>query len=182
MAASDKIPPVRREAKFGDIETNRPVSEGTLKDFAAQSNFINDFQTDYHQFNLNGIFATAVTQEAPDGSYTFFYNASIVGITHLVQRTGSSGVTEFDIVWYDQSNVLQGSIFSTKPSISFSASDGARGFKNLVTNTELTQTGVTLPVFSKSTFLEGERIELRLISSASGTQNASLHINSRPEN
>jgi hypothetical protein len=185
MAASDKIPPVRREAKFGDIETNRPVSEGTLKDFAAQSNFINDFQTDIKEFKLNGAYSVASGITFLDGIASFFYNSEIVGITFYNGRGGTSGVTEFDLRWKDSDGVDQGSIFSVTPKINSTAADEVFMQQNLTTGNNkpaVTPTGITLGEFSKTEFLEGEAVYMVLNSSMSQAQNAGIFIFYKPIN
>lgn len=185
MAASDKIPPVRREAKFGDIETNRPVSEGTLKDFAAQSNFINDFQTDIKEFKLNGSYSVATGITFFDGVASFFYNSEIVGITFYSGQGGTSGTTAFDIRWKNADGVDQGSIFSTTPKIASTAANETVMQQNFVTGNQkpaVTPTGVTLGVLSKTEFLEGESVYMVLNSSMVSAQNAGITIFYRPIN
>lgn len=182
MSASDPIAPVRRESLLGDIETNRPVSEGVLKDFAAQNNFVNKFQTDIKEFKLNGTYSVATGITFFDGVASFFYNSEIVGIQFYNGKSGDSGITEFDLNWIDTSGVDQGSIFSVTPKIDSTSSDEAVGFENLTTGTTVSPTGVTLPTFSKTQFLEGESVYLVLNDSMTSARNCGLTIFYKPIN
>lgn len=182
MAATDQIPPVRRESLEGDVETNRPVSEGVLKDFAAESNFINQFQTDIKEWKLNGLYSVATGITFFDGVASFFYNSEIVGINFYNGQSGASGTTTFDINWINAAGVDQGSIFSTRPAISSASSDETVAFKNLTTGTTITPTGVTEPVFSKTQFLEGESVYLVLDGAMASAFNCGLSIFYKPIN
>lgn len=182
MAASDQIAPVRRQALLGDIETNRPVSEGVLRDFAAESNFINLYQTDIKEFKLNGSYSVATGITFFDGLASFFYNSEIVGLFFYNGVSGASGITEFDLIWKNTSGVDQGSIFSVTPKISSAAANEAVGFSNLTTGTTVSPTGVTLPTFSKTTFNEGESVYLKLNDSMVAAQNCGLTIFYKPIN
>lgn len=182
MAATDPINPVRRETLLGDIETNRPVSEGVLKDFGAQNNFINRYQTDIKEWKLNGSYSVASGISFYDGVASFFYNSEIVGINFYNGQAGTSGTTTFDINWKNAAGVDQGSIFSTRPAISSAAANETIAFNNLTTGTTVTPTGVTAPVFSKTSFLEGESVYLVLDGSMVSAQNCGLTIFYRPIN
>jgi len=182
MAASDKIPSVRKESKLGDIETNRPVSEGVLKDFGGQSNFINDFQTDIKEWKLNGSYSVATGITFFDGVASFFYNSLIVGINFYNGQSGTSGTTEFDIIWKNVAGVDQGSIFTTTPKIASTSANETIAFQNLTTGTNVGPTGTTLGVFSKTSFLEGESVYLVLNGTMVSAQNCGLTIFYKPIN
>jgi len=182
MAATDPIESVREELFNGDVETNRPVSEGILKKFGGQSNFINNFQTDIKEFKLNGAYSVATGITFFDGVASFFYNSQIVGVSFYNGQSGSSGTTTFDLRWIDVSGTDQGSIFSTTPKISNSSSNETVGFRNLTTSTDVTPTGVTLPTFSKTTFNEGEAVYLVLTSAMVAAKNCGLTLFYKPIN
>lgn len=182
MAASDIISPVRRETLLGDIETNRPVSEGVLKDFGAQNNFINKYQTDIKEWKLNGSYSVATGITFFDGIASFFYNSEIVGINFYNGQSGASGITTFDLIWKNAAGVTQGSIFSVAPSIDFTAASETVGYSNLTTGTTVSPTGVVLPTFLKTSFLEGESLYLELASSMVSAQNCGLTIFYKPIN
>jgi len=182
MAASDEIQPIRRQILLGDIETNRPVSEGVLRDFAAESNFINLFQVDTHRWALNGSYGVATGITLFDGLYSMFYNSEIVGVNFWNGISGSSGITEFDLNWIDTNGVDQGSIFSVTPKIDSTASNVAYGFRSLSPAFDVDPTGITLPTFSKTQFLQGEAVYLKLNQSMVSAQNCGLAIYFRPIN
>lgn len=182
MAITDQIPPVRQEFFEGDTAYLRANSESVMRKFASEGQFINTYQTDIKEFKLNGSYGVATGIIFFDGVAPFFYNSEIVGIGFANGQSGSSGTTEFDIRWIDQAGADQGSIFSTTPKINSSSSNACVGFRNLTTGLDVSPTGVTLPVFSKTTFLQGESLYLKLNSAMTAAQNASLVIYYRPTN
>lgn len=182
MANSDIVTPSRQVLRVGDVSYRRALSEAIFTRVAAQNNFINTYQTDIKEWKLNGSYGVATGISFYDGVASFFYNSEIVGINFYNGEAGISGTTQFDVKWINTSGVDQGTIFSTKPSITSAASSNAIGFKNLVTSNTVTGTGITLPVFSKTQFLEGESVYLILDSSMVSAQNCGLTIFYRPIN
>lgn len=182
MASTDDVVASREVLKIGDISYKRSLSEAIFSRFAATNNFISKFQTDYVSFFLNGSYSVSSGLFGYDGAYTGFYNFEIVGVQIWNAISGSSGTTELDIHWIDQSGVNQGSIFSVTPNIDSTASNGTRGFRNLQTGNDYTMTGVTLPTLSKTTFLEGETLYLVINNAMIEAQNAALTLNIRPIN
>lgn len=184
MAASDLVNPSRKILRQGDVAYNRPVSEAILSVFAATNNFISKYQTDYHSFFLNGFyqFADINEQYGMDGAYTGFFAFEIVGVSIWNAIKGTSGTTELDVHWINQAGVNQGSIFSVTPKINSSASNATRGFINLETGNNYTMTGVTLPTLSKTQFLEGETLYLKVNNAMIAAQNCALTLNIRPRN
>lgn len=156
MASGDLVTPFRTNFRVGDVEADRPVSEALFNKVAQETRFINEFQTYEKTFRFNGSFSVATGITYFDGAADFFYNSQITGLAFRVGKTGSSGITTFDLRYGDQNNVDQGSIFSTLPTISSSAVDGARGFQSFTTGNSFIPTGVTAGVFNKTEFLEGE--------------------------
>lgn len=182
MAAQDDVNPSREILKVGDIAYKRATSEAIMSRFAATNNFVSKFQTDYVSFFLNGSYSVSSGLFGYDGAYTGFYNFEIVGVQIWSAISGTSGTTELDIHWINQAGVNQGSIFSTTPKISSASANGTRGFRNLETGNDYTMTGVTLPVLSKSQFLEGETLYLVINSAMIEAQNCALTLNIRPIN
>lgn len=183
MAASDFVNAIRGLFRLGDIAYRRANSESIMSKFAAQSNFINLYQTDIKEFKLNGSYSVATGIVFFDGVTNFFYNSEIVGIGFYNGVSGTGGITEFDIKWKDANGLTQGSIFSTTPKIDSTSSDETIAFRNLqTTNDHGNTTGVTLPVLTKTKFLEGESIYLVLTSSMISAQNCGLTIFYRPIN
>ena len=182
MADSDLVVPAREDILVGDVRYKAAISEAVFTRVAAQNNFINKFQTDYHSFFLNGGYSAVTGNFGYDGAYTCFSNSEIVGVSIWNAISGSSGVTSLDVLWIDQAGVNQGSIFTTTPKIDSASSDGTRGFRNLATSNDFTMTGVTLPELAKTTFLEGETLYLAINSAMASAQNCALTLNIRPIN
>jgi len=182
MADSDIVTPSREIIRVGNVRYKAAISEAVFTRVAAQNNFINAYQTDYHSFFLNGSYGITSGNFGYDGAYTCFYNSQIIGVTIWNAVSGVSGTTDLDIIWINQAGVNQGSIFSTTPKIDSTSSDGTRGFRNLETANDFTMTGVTLPVLAKSTFLEGETLYLTVNGTMASAQNCALTLNIRPIN
>lgn len=177
-----EITPERQVIQQEDTAFRRGVSEAVLSKIGAQNNFINKYQTDIKEFKLNGSYGVATGIAFFDGVAQFFYNSEIVGISFYNGQSGTSGTTTFDLRWKNAAGADQGSIFSTLPSINSTSSNETIGYKNLVTTTETTPTGVTNAVFSKTQFLEGESVYLILTGSMVAAVNCGLTIFYRPIN
>ena len=74
MAASDIVDAVRKLFRLGDIAYRRANSESIMGAFAAQSNFMNKYQTDIKEFKLNGSYGVATGITFFDGVANFFFN------------------------------------------------------------------------------------------------------------
>jgi hypothetical protein len=182
MANSDLVTPSREVLRIGDVAYGRAASEAIMSRFAATNNFIGKFQTDIKEFKLNGSYLVATDIDFLDGVASFFYNSEIVGVFFYNGEQGTSGTTEFDLRWINTSGVDQGSIFSVTPKISSAALQNAIGFRNLETSVDVAPSGVTLPTFSKTSFLQGESVYFRLASAMPEAQNCGLTIFYRPIN
>lgn len=182
MADTDELTPVRQTFYQGDVAYLRANSESIMTKFGSEAAFINKFQTDIKEFKLNGSYGVATGIIHYDGLASFFYNSEIVGVNFWNGISGSSGTTELDLRWYNTSGNDQGSIFSTTPKIISSASDGAYGFRNLTTSTDISPSGVTLPTFSKTQFNEGEAVYMVLKNAMNNAQNCGITIFYRPRN
>jgi hypothetical protein len=180
MAKSDIVTPAREIFRVGDISYKRSVSEATFNRVAQTNNFIATFQNDIKEWKLNGSYSVATGITFYDGVASFFTKSEIVGIFFYNGTQGASGSTSFDIRWINSLGVDQGSIFSVLPSISSAASNNTIGFKNLVSGTNVSPAGVTLPTFSKTQFLEGESVYLVLTSAMVSALNCGLTIFYRP--
>lgn len=180
MANSDIVTPAREILYVGDVAYERANSEAIMSRFAATNNFVSKFQTDYVSFFLNGSYSAAAGLYGYDGAYTAFTKMEIVGVSFWNAISGTSGTTAFDIKYIDPSGTDQGSIFSTKPSITSSSSNATRGFRNLETGNDFTMTGVTLPVLNTSVFNEGSTLYFELSSAMNEAQNCAITLNIRP--
>ena len=181
MANSDIVTPSRENLRVGDVAYRRAVSESIFTKVAAQNNFINTYQTDIKEWKLNGSYSVATGITFFDGVASFFFSSEIVGVNFYNGQAGT-GTTTFDIKWKNAAGATQGSIFSTPPSISSAAANETIGFRNLVTATDVAPAGVTLPVFSKTTFLEGESVFMELTSAMGSAVNCGITLFYRPIN
>jgi len=173
----------KRDVFFNkDVGGNRANSSAIMNKFAAQSNFLNNFQTDIKEWKLNGSYGVATGISFFDGVASFFFNSEIVGISFYNGQSGISGITEFDILWKDSSGTTQGSIFSTTPAIDSTSVNETVSFKSIVTNTTVIPVGVIEPIFQKTTFLEGESLFLKLNTAMVTAQNCGLTLFYRPIN
>jgi hypothetical protein len=176
------ITPSRSNIDQSDTAYRRSVSEAILTKVGAELNFVNYYQNDIKEWKLNGSYSVATGISFFDGVASFFYNSEIVGIFFYNGQSGTTGTTEFDIIWKNQAGATQGSIFSTTPKISSTSANETVAFNNLITTTTVTPTGVTQPVFSKTQFLEGESVYMKLNSSMVSAQNSGISIFYRPIN
>lgn len=177
-----EIAPNRSVIQQKDVSYKRAVSEAILTKVGAQSNFINAYQTDIKEWKLNGPYSVATGIVLYDGLTQFFYNSEIVGISFYNGQSGVSGITDFDVEWINTSGGNEGSIFSVNPTIDSTASNIAIGFKNLTTTTEITGTGITLPTFNKTQFIEGESLIFKINSAMIGAVNCGLTLYYKPIN
>lgn len=183
MAASDPVAPLRSQLLVGDVSFNRALSESLFNKVAGETNFINSYQAVQKDFKINGKYFVSTSLFFFDGAIPFFYNSEIVGISFENGTVGASGITELDLIWINAAGVEQGSIFSTTPKIASTAQNKAVVLRNLVTgNDSGPTTGITLPVLSKTTFLEGESVYAKLNSAMSGAINCGISVFYRPIN
>lgn len=176
------IAPVRSQIQDKDVAYRRSLSEAILTKVGAQSNFINQRQVDIIQWKLNGSYSASTDITFFDGVYSGFSNYEIVGMTVANGGAGSSGKSDYDLRWIDSSGIDQGTILSTKASINSTASANTIGIRNLATGNDVSPTGVTLPVFSKTTFLEGESIYFVLTDAMVSAFNTTVTLWIRPIN
>jgi len=173
------ILPIRSSLREEDVAYRRSVSEAILNKVGAQSNFTNTYQQDSYSWKLNGNYSIATNVNFYDGVTSLFYNTEIVGVSWW-QQSGTSGTTTLDIEWYNTSGTNQGSIFSTRPNIT--SGSNRIGFKNLVTGTLVSPSGVNNPSFSKTTFNEGESLAFVLDGAMVEAFNGGITVYYRPIN
>jgi membrane-bound inhibitor of C-type lysozyme len=163
-----------------DVAYKRSVSEAILSRFGATNNFIVKYQYDTKIFQLNGRYVSSGVNFGIDGAYTFWFKGEIVGISVYSGVVGSSGTTEIDFESFSASNVSQGSIFSTTPKVNSGSSNNSNLWTNFETGNSYTPAGFIMPVFSKTTFLEGEYFILKLLSNMQSAENLSVCVFIRP--
>jgi hypothetical protein len=153
------------------------VSEATMSRMGQTMNFINNRQHSEKQFFLNGRYNVVPTPNlAVDGLAIFEFNAEIIGVWMFNMFKGTSGTTELDLKWTNQSGGTFASIFSTTPKISSTAPDFA--YVGIGTS----GTGLTPPALIKTQFNAGDALRLDLMSAQSGLNVAScgLIVHYRP--
>jgi hypothetical protein len=109
----------------------------------------------------------------------FIFDAEIVGISGYIRLSGTAGNTVLDLHWNNGSSD-QGTALSTKLTIANTAADGVVFYRNLIDASSSAPTGVTLPVFSKTQFDQGDFIRVDVDSNATAAHDIVLNIHYRP--
>lgn len=160
------------------------VSEATLTRVGASINFVNKRQFDTRGFFLNGPYGTAgIPQTDVDGAWGVLFDIEIVGIMMFNHVAGFSGTTTLDLRRYTASNTPVGgtSIFSTKPSLSFTSGNNAFLFKDVLNNLDLQNpTGATMPVVSTVNLNAGDMVSLNVDAAQTGGENCGILVYFRP--
>lgn len=163
-----------------EVNFNASISEATLTRMAATSNFISNRQYDTLKFDLNGNYNKASGQTGLEGLYVLLFDIEIVGVSLGNAVPGSGGTTTFDIHLIDGGGTDQGSIFSTKPSITSVSSTNSYAAENYETATSQTSTGITLPVIPTKTYDQFDAFRIDIDSTMVDAENAFLAIHFRP--
>lgn len=176
-----KLQEIKRDVYEEETSFRKSVSEAVAQKLGNSINFINNRQYDSHQFNFNGQYALGVGVVGADGIFPILFDMEIMGFTMYNRRAGISGTTTIDLQWLSDSNVNNGSIFSTKPSISSAAPNNSYMIKNILTGTDIKlPTGGTSPVLSKTSFVAGDAILCVIDSAMSGGETMAVMIHYRP--
>ena len=171
------LAPARTVIQEEETKYRAAVSEATMTRMGQMSNFIGERMHSEKQFFLNGRYNVVATPNlGVDGLAVFEFNAEIIGVWMYNMNKGSSGTTELDIKWTNQSGGAFASIFSTTPKITANAPDYS------YVGLGQSGTGLTAAVLSKTTFNAGDALRLDLLSAQSGANVAScgLIIHYRP--
>ena|SRR5581483_4490218 len=119
------ITPQRVNIPLAAAQFRAAVSEYLAQSLGAQQNFINYFQHSEKQFFINGPYSIATLPvNGIDGMTVFEFQAQIIDVWMFNLVAGMSSSTQLDILVAGSSGTAFGSwtsIFSTKPSISSSA-------------------------------------------------------------
>lgn len=159
------------------------VSEATLSRVGAVSNFISKRQSDNKMFSFNGpYYGKGAPQTNIDGAWPILFDMEIVGICLFNMVAGSSGSLTVDIRKYTASNTGGTTIFTTKPSILFSAGNNVYVFSRFGEDPSTLENpaGTTLPVLSATTALAGDLLVVDITAVQQGGQNGGLVIFHRP--
>lgn len=171
----------RYNIKTEDVIFRSSVSEAVGNKLGAAVNFINTKQTDSKLWYLNGNYSSSPNTIGVDGAYICEVDMEIyfVGMYNLI--AGSAGSTEFDLFRHTSSGVGGGSIFSSKPSLPFSAGNNAYLAKRFFDNTILENpAGCVQPVLISANLDAGDMITCNLTGVQVDGQNAGIILNMRP--
>lgn len=164
-----------------DVQYKSSVSEAVGNKIAASINFVNNRQYDTHSFNLNGRYKLGESVLGADGIFPCLFDMEIVGVTMFNRVAGTSGTTELDIQWLDESNSNQGSIFSTTPKIDNTAAGYSYLIKNVLNDTDVElPVGAVSPILSKTEFNAGDALFLNITQAMGDAEDCSLLIHFRP--
>jgi len=163
------------------------VSEAVIQKILRTQQFHGDLQYDTKPFFLNGPYRQGLGDEGVDGIITFPFAFEIVGMFMYNFVPGVSGITELDLRWMSGSTVEVGSIFSTTPKIDFNVSSKAYMAKVVAAGQEASEPassggGITLPVFSKTTFDAFDAVFVKITDAMVGAENSGIGLWVRPRN
>jgi len=171
----------RQDIELEDVAYRASVSEAVANKLGSSVNFINRRQYDTHSWHINGDYSTGTGSVGLDGIFPFLFDVEIVGFSYYAGNVGISGTTSIDVHWLNAGGSDNGTIFSTKPSISSVAAPGEYTLYNQLTSTIISNpTGHTLAVLSKTTFNSGDALRLDLDSTMSEANNFQFSIQYRP--
>lgn len=171
----------RKDIELEDVKYRSSVSEAVGNKIGASINFINRRQYDKHSWNLNGPYALGVGSTGPDGVFTFLFDVEIVGFSYYAGVIGNSGTTTVDVHWISGGDTDEGTIFTTKPSVTTTAADDTITTRDVLNGVTLTNpTGHTLAVLNKTEFDAGDTLRLDLDDAMTGANNFQFTIFFRP--
>ena len=174
------ITEARENIQIEDVKFKSAVSEAVASILGGSINFINKRQYDCHNWNLNGDFSLVQLSEVGDGVFICQENMEIVGYALYIGTNGNSGNTTVDIHSISSDGTDNGSIFTTKPSIDDTASDGSFTHSNVRDSDNEVPTGHTLVVFNNLNFNRHDGLRLDLDSASGGASDLQLTIFFRP--
>lgn len=166
-----------------EVRYRAAVSEATLTRVAATNNFIAKRQMDSKQFSFNGrYFGLGAPQLNIDGGFPILYDCEITGICLFNMVAGSSGTLEVNVRRYTASNTGGTTIFTTRPSIDFSAGNNAYVFSRFGDNPATLENpaGTTEAVLSVTDLNEGDLLVVDITGVQTGGENAGIIIFHRP--
>jgi hypothetical protein len=157
--------PLRRTPQVEEVRFKGAVSEGTAYKMAQSIAFINAYQQNLWQFNINGSYSSVTApQYQIDGIITFNRPFEIIYCyIYSGEIIGSSGTTELDIKWKPRASGSYGSIFSTTPKFTTTAQ------ANMACGNGDTATGFTAPVLAKTTFDAYDMLRFDMLGAMAGS-------------
>lgn len=176
------VVPLKKNIKTEDVQFRSSISESVGNKIGASLNFVNTYQYDAKAFFLNGPYSVrGSSQTGVDGAYICASNMEIYAITMFNLVAGSAGSITLDVKRRTTSGGSGTSIFSTKPSISYTAGNNAFvGYRFSDSTTLEHPTGTTLPVLTSVNLDAGDMLTCDVTAVQTNGQNAGLVVHMRP--
>lgn len=174
------ITPQRRNVVEQEVDFKSGIAERTWFKIGGAINFVNTKQFDTHTFFLNGEYFKAGGLTGLEGLYVLQNDIEIVGVSVGNLVAGSTGTTTLDVHLIDGGGTDQGSIFSTKPSITTAAGNNAYAAENYLDALSQVTAGITLPVIPVKDFDRFDAFRFDVDSAMSVAENCFFSIHFRP--
>jgi len=176
------ITPAKFNVQTQDTQFRASISESVGSKIGGSINFINNYQYDSKLWTANGPYSITSSPDAGiDAAYLCQTNMDIYGINMFNHIPGSSGSIEFDILKHTASNQAGTSIFSTKPSLSFSSGIySALSYRFFDSTILQNPTGAVLPVLVSTLLSAGDFLTCTITNKQVGGANASIELLLRP--
>lgn len=172
------IPGTRNIIQVEEVAASSAISSGTGGRLGANDNFIlTNFGHTIH-WEANGAYSNTTGKTTiVDGAKILLRNLELIGFGFFIETAGSAGITEIDIKRQVASGSTGTSIFSVRPSISYSAGDRSKVVKIFDPATDVyNPAGTVLPVFSTTLFNAGDALFLDFISRQTGSSHLTVDL------
>lgn len=177
-----EITPERKNIYIEDVQYRASISEAVGQKLGAGVNFINVAQHQEKLWALNGPYSILGTpQTGVDGAFVPRYNMEIIAIAVYNLVAGASGITEFDIIKHTASGGSGTSIFTTKPSLSYSSGNNSFLVYDFINSVaQENPTGCTQPVVTSVNIDAWDMLTCNLTSAQASGQSAGILLMMRP--
>jgi len=163
-----------------EVNFNASISESTLTRVGAVSNLIAARSNKAFDFKFLDAFRKLNGGE--DGSRGLIWDSEIVGISGYIRVSGLSGTTTVDIHSITGSTD-NGTILSTKLSITSAAANGISFYTNYLDVSSSGGTGITLPTFASAAnrlLNQGDALRIDVDGNALSARDLTINIHYRP--
>jgi hypothetical protein len=178
------IPELRYLIQSEETKADAATSEATFTRVGATTNFINKRQYDSKLWAANGRYSQkSGVVLTIDGAYPVWQDMQIVGLHVYNHTAGSSGLTQFDIYKQSTSGGARTSLFTVRPSLSYTSGNYAYLIYDAVLGSPLINpTGAVQPTFTGGGLLltRGEQLTCDMTSTQVGGYNAGIELLMRP--
>ena len=176
------ISPERKIIQIEETAFAAAVSSSVATRIGATNNFLLEKEKGHRTWQINGKYGTSTGPDSSiDGSIPIEEDMEIVGFYMASSVAGVSGITEIDIRRRVASGTTGTSIFTTRPSISFSAGNNSKLQTKYNPNVvDHNPTGTILPVFNSFDLDEGDDLFLDFVSRQSLAEGLTVTIILRP--